>query len=214
MPHLQLPTKYIYWQKVENHKNLKNKYMPIIDKIEEENKLDNPYKGCTIKNISIKNTNINTFIDTEDWNEIVWKPLENFFAEINNTYEHSFKLNATTSIISGYWFNTYDKDDFQEYHNHVYDIMSQAESSTYPTLSGIYILNDENEKSSIMFRTSNNEYTPFIRPFELLTFDTSKKDEIGEGTVLLFPIGMEHMVKKCVIPGRRTIAFNIWSRLN
>lgn len=211
MPHHQFPSNYIYWENIEKHNHIKSKYMPILDKIESTNTLENPYSLCTIKNISISNRSVNTFLDNEDINEIVWKPMDNFINEINSKYTH--KISVNKSILYQYWFNTYDKHDFQEYHNHIDNIGKYSNAGLYPTLSGIYILNDDNEKSSIVFKTAYNEFKPFIKPFESVTLDTSRIEDIHEGTVLLFPSSMEHMVKKCVIPGRRTIAFNIWSEL-
>ena len=46
---------------------------------------------------------------------------------------------------------------------------------------------------------------------EPLNLDTSNIDSISEGTVIVFPCGLTHMVKPCLKPGRVTIAFNVYA---
>jgi hypothetical protein len=211
MPHKQFPTKYIYWEKIENHEQLKAKYMPIIDEIENSTKFQNPFEYCELKRISYNNESVNSFISNEDMYEIMWKPMNNFIREINSVY--CDKIDIKESTIRRYWFNTYDKGEFQEFHNHKDTPILHNGRYMYPSISGIYILNDKHEQSSIVFKNMSTEPVPFYKPFSEQILDTSDIQDIGEGTVLLFPFTMEHMVKKCVIPGRRTIAFNIFSNL-
>ena len=214
MPHIQFPTTYVYWEKLKKHDELKKKYMPIIDKIEQThpNKTkQNPFSksGCSIKNISILHSELNTFLEKDDINTIIWNPIDNFIKDINSQYQ--CKIDVKDSIIDHYWFCTYDKHDNQELHDH-YDHVRHINGIEYhTTFSGIYILNDDNESSSIIFRS------PLHQPFDKLRsnyhLDTGTIDDIGEGTVLIFPCQLSHMVRKTIKPGRRTIAFNIFSSL-
>jgi hypothetical protein len=211
MPHLQFPTTYVYWENVNDHDHLKRKYMPIIDKLEQTNrdKLKNKFDNCTVKYMSIKSGNkINSFLEREDINRIIWNPIDNFIKEINSTY--NCKINVKDSIINNYWFNTYDVHDHQEFHCHNGIPIVRNCKMYHPTFSGVYILNDENKSSSIVFKTS---ITPFEHTIEPYTFDTRDNNDIKEGAVIIFPNCLEHMVKKCIKPGRRTIAFNIFSML-
>jgi len=106
---------------------------------------------------------------------------------------------------------TYDKHDNQELHDH-YDHVKHINGIEYdPTFSGIYILNDDNESSPIVFRSRQGE--PFHNTKLLYEFYTRYIDDIGEGTVLIFPCHLLHMVRKSIKPGRRIIAFNIFSSL-
>ena len=211
MPHVQFPTTYVYWEKLKKHDELKRKYMPIIDKIEQThpNDLTNPFYACNIKSVSIIHTGLNTFLENEDINTIIWNPINNFIKDINSHYQ--YKIDVKKSFIDHYWCNTYDENDDQELHDH-YDHVKYIDGIEYhTTFSGIYILNDDNESSSIVFRS------PLHQPFYKLKahhhLDTGTIDDIGEGTVLIFPSQLSHMVRQCKKPGRRTIAFNIFSSL-
>jgi len=194
MPHLQFPTTYVYWEKLKKHDELKRKYIPIIDKIEQRH----PNK-----------TKLNTFLENEDINTIIWNPIDNFIKDINSQYQ--CKIDINDSFVSGYWCNTYDKNDNQGLHNHYDHVKYKNGIEYHTTFSGIYILNDDNESSSIVFRSPLHQ--PFYKLRENFQFDTGTIDDIGEGTVLIFPCQLSHMVKKTIKPGRRTIAFNIYSSL-
>ena len=152
---------------------------------------------------------MNTFLENEDINTIIWNPINNFIKDINSHYQS--KIDVKESILDNYWFCTYDENDNQELHDH-YDHVKYIDGIEYhTTFSGIYILNDDNESSSIVFRS------PLHQPFYKLKahhhLDTGTIDDIGEGTVLIFPSQLSHMVRQCKKPGRRTIAFNIFSSL-
>jgi hypothetical protein len=209
MPHHQFPSTYVYWESLKDHDELKAKYMPIIDKIERDRPgdLDTVSGVCTLKFRSYdRDYVINNFLEPRDINRIIWNPLDNFIEEINSKYQR--KIEVKDSIVDGYWFNTYDKYDNQEMHNHNANIRIKNGEEYHPIFSGIYILNDENESSSIIFRTYEVPFRPLLEPY---TFCTSEMSDIKEGTVIIFPTPLLHMVSNCIKPGRRTIAFNIFS---
>ena len=213
MPHVQFPTTYVYWEKLKKHDELKRKYMPIIDKIEQTPHpidLTNPFSALDkSKYISYTHPELNTFLENEDINTIIWNPINNFIKDINSHYQ--YKIDVKKSFIDHYWCNTYDENDDQELHDH-YDHVKYIDHIEYnPTFSGIYIINDDNESSSIVFRSPQGE--PFHNTKLCYEFNTGTIDDIGEGTVLIFPYQLSHMVRKSIKPGRRTIAFNIFSSL-
>ena len=214
MPHKQFPTTYVYWEKLKKHDELKKKYMPIIDKIEQTHPTktkQNPYSqfDCSIKNISILHPELNTFLEKEDINTIIWNPIDNFIKDINSQYQCKIDLND--SYLDHYWFCTYDKNDNQELHDHYDHVRYKNGIEYHTTFSGIYILNDDNESSSVFFRSGVHQ--PFSKSLDTFYFDTATSDDIEEGTVLIFPSQLSHMVKKNIKPGRRTIALNIFSTL-
>tara|TARA_B110000285_G_scaffold203804_1_gene240255 strand:- start:316 stop:957 length:642 start_codon:yes stop_codon:yes gene_type:complete len=212
MPHLQFPTTYVYWENLKDHDELKRKYMPIIDKIEQDNpnEVKNPFDACTVKCMSITSgPKINNFLEPSDMTKIIWNPLDNFIKEINSKYQ--YKISVKESFVSGYWFNTYDKYDNQDLHCHIEHKRIKNGVIYHAIFSGVYILNDENESSSLLFRSSREQ--PFTDPTIEYTFDTGKTSDIKEGTVMIFPVQLLHMVRNCIKPGRRTIAFNIFSSL-
>lgn len=206
MPHFQFPCHYVYWEDLKDHSNLKRKYMPLMDEIELKNNCKNNFLRCSIKSISF-DEKCNTFIDSEDLEKIVWTPIDNFISEINSKY--NFKIDVTDSFIEAYWFNTYTANDYQEYHCH----NAHPKGSYYPMFSGIYIINDDNEKSSVSFKIPEAFLTPFTELGMGFYFDTENISDIKEGSVMIFSSQLEHMVRKCIKPGRRTIAFNVFSKL-
>ena len=211
MPHYQFPTSYVYWENIKEHDYLKAKYMPIIDEIEKRNdvSLKNPFEFCDVSSISF-GKNID-FLSSDDKHKIVWGPLDNFIKEINSKYQQ--KIEVKKSIIHAYWFSTYQSGDFQEFHDHTGHRELMNDEYYCPMFSGIYILNDDNESSSIMFKTPGSIPIPFSVKTNSHNFYTNKESDIKEGSVLIFPCQLEHMVKKCIKPGRRTIAFNVYSQL-
>jgi hypothetical protein len=186
--------------------------MPIIDQIEQDNQNDvkNLFDACTVKCMSIRSGDkINSFLEPSDITRIIWNPLDNFMNEINTNYQR--KISVKESFVKDYWFNTYDKHDHQELHYHNSHQTIKNGVQYHAIFSGVYILNDENESSSLLFRGSTSQ--PFADIMEEFTFDTAKVSDIKEGTVMIFPSQLLHMVRKCIKPGRRTIAFNVYSSL-
>jgi len=211
MPHYQFPTNYVYWENIKEHDDLKVKYMPIINEIErcKDTPLKNPFNLCDINVTSFAGKN--TFLSSNDIDKIIWKPLDNYIEEINSNYQR--KIQVKQSVLYDYWFNTYKMGDFQEFHDHHGGREIINNEYHYPTFSGIYILNDDTKTSSIMFKTPNTLPIPFSELINPHYFYTNKESDIKEGSVIIFPSQLEHMVKKCIKPGRRTIAFNIYSQL-
>jgi hypothetical protein len=212
MPHYQFPTNYVYWETLKEHDYLKNKYTQIIDRLENNpyNKLNTPFNNCDVKYTSFgKNQK---FLCNDDIDTIIWKPIDNFINEINSNYKCKISLKGI-SVLHNYWFNTYELNDFQEFHDHHGSREVINNEYCYPIFSGIYILNDDTESSSIVFKTPNTIPVPFSDLTNPHSFYTSKESDIKEGSVVIFPSQLEHMVTKCVKPGRRTIAFNIYSQL-
>ena len=82
-------------------------------------------------------------------------------------------------------------------------------------------MKDENKDSRIIFH--GNRLLPFYG--ENVNFDTSKltdsemedvnkqmqMDNMGEGTVIVFPSTLTHMVKPSLKPGRVTVAVNVYA---
>jgi len=208
MSYYEFPSTFIYWESLKDHDELKAKYMPIIDKIERDHPEDlkNPYKDyCDVEFMSMDPEHKHKFLESDDITKIIWNPIDNFLKKMKSV------THIKESQLKNYWFNTYKYGDYQELHNH-HDTPYVLNGKTYhPTFSGIYILNDENETSSIVFR--NNAVSTLYDIYDAIVFNTANYNDIKEGTVIIFPHHLYHMVKKCTKPGRRTIAFNIFSDL-
>jgi hypothetical protein len=103
----------------------------------------------------------------------------------------------------------YGEGDFQEEHNHIGPPVNLENNVFYPSFSAIYILHDENEESSVIFR--KDAPLPLKKPFEDYGFSTANIRDIGEGTIMIFPYSLKHLVKPCIKTGRVTVAYNVYS---
>lgn len=207
MPHHQFPCHYVYWDAIENHDKLKSKILPKIYDHKNTNLNNNPFNACKV-NTSIDHDFI--FLDNEDINEIVWKSICKMLQEINS--KNNFKIVPKNSFINGYWYNIYEKGNFQEHHNHSEDYIVKNGKKYYPCFSVIYILHDKNKINSTVFK-HENAFTPFTPMFDNTceVLDTGDIKEIKEGSVIIFSSHLDHLVKPIDTSGRVTIAFNIFS---
>lgn len=211
MPIKQCPCAYVYWQKIENHDKIKQKYMPIISEISKnEGVIKHSFSFCKMKS-SIHDKKVNNFLENEDIKEIVWDSIDNMINEVNSQYD--YKISPINSILDGYWFNIYETGDFQEQHTHIYtDKINNGETYS-SSFSLVYILNDENIENSIVFINGNNGTIrlPYKSSASEYNLNTGEYDDIKEGTVIIFPSTLPHLVKPCIKSGRITLAFNIFS---
>jgi predicted 2-oxoglutarate/Fe(II)-dependent dioxygenase YbiX len=202
MPHIKFPSHYLYWTQVKDHENIKSKLVPIIHNLITENNYDNPFKkDCTMTTNFSEKTD---FLDNEMKDKIIWKCLQEMVSETNC---FTF-LKTTNAKITEYWFNVYEKGDFQEMHQHR-GLPSIIDGKRYDTtFSIIYILNSDEEENSTVFKLTDTAipFHPLMQPVE---FDTSKVDEIKEGTILIFSNQLNHFVRPIKKSGRITIAFNV-----
>jgi|SRR5210317_189543 hypothetical protein len=196
MPHFEFPSHCIFWTKVDNHEEIKSKYLSKIKSLDESNH----NFACNVKS-NIKNHV--KFLDEDDYNKLVWNPIDRMIEESGGD------LYLGESFIQSYWYNKYDVNDFQEKHEHSAYPIEINDKLYHPSLSIIYILNDENKNASTLFVDKNP--VPFGPSLKFASFDTSKVKEIKEGTVIIFSSRLEHMVKPIKVGGRITIAFNIFS---
>jgi predicted 2-oxoglutarate/Fe(II)-dependent dioxygenase YbiX len=197
MPHFQFPAHYVFWTKVNDHDQIKSKYLSKIKRSTSPHNF-----ACTM------NSNINDRIDLfgddqETLRKIVWKPIEDMVQESQG------EIFLGDSFIQSHWYNIYESGDFQEKHSHgAYPIVIDG-IRYHPSLSIIYILKDDNKEGSTLFTDNNPK--PFGAVLDYASLDTSNIEDIGEGSVIVFSSKLEHMVKPVKIGGRITIAFNIFS---
>lgn len=209
MPHHQFPCHYVYWEKLPEHEKLKSEILPVINNIKNATELKNPFVSCRLTtNFNYENT-MDRFLSDDQINNIVWKPIDNMIKEINEIY--NFKIFTKDSIVQTYWFNYYEKGDFQEAHSHR-NVPIRINNKTYhPSFSMIYVINDENDESSTTFTGFTDSFPPFSPSHISPVFKTSSIDDIKEGSVIIFPSSLYHHVDPIKIGGRITLAFNIYS---
>ena len=207
------PSNFVYWRKLPNHEIVKSKILSIIE--------NNKSKLCDHNLVKDGNTthyhdSFNQSILNENPDivkSVVWDSIEEVLETLNSRND-SPSVNITKSKIDNMWMSQYDTNSTVEMHEH-YSSTNCFDSEGNPYKSSfalIYIVNDPNEKNT----------TEFVQPYMMSTsvhgmaethFDTSKKEDIGEGTVLVFPSSLYHKVNQMKKPGRVIMSFNIFSNI-
>ena len=181
------PIDFVYSQKVNNHQQVKSKILNEI--ILRENTEEKCWPLAKLTSSYSNTKEHNSFLcNDEIANDVVWNPLDNMFKEIKDKFNFSWTT-PKSSIIHSCWYNIYNKGDYQEIHEHI----SFYDNDGYiPSFSMIYILDNEGQKNTTVFRKKfPSTATP---PPEDITYNTANCEDIGEGTVLIFPSHLEHYV--------------------
>jgi hypothetical protein len=200
MPHFKFPCHYVHWGQVKDHENIKSKLLPIINSLISENKYTNPFKACTMTTNFSK---MSDFMDRETMDKIIGTHLEEMVSETN-----CFPiLKPLDAIVTEYWFNVYQKGDFQEMHNHRCLPLLKNGKRYDNIFSIVYILNSEEDNSTI-FKLMGTD-TPYFPMMKDCDFYTGGIEEIKEGTLLIFSSQLNHFVRPIEKSGRITIAFNV-----
>ena len=200
MPHFKFPCHYVHWGQVKDHENIKSKLLPIINSLISKNKYTNPFKACTMTTNFSK---MSDFMDRETMDKIIGTHLEEMVSETN-----CFPiLKPLDAIVTEYWFNVYQKGDFQEMHNHRCLPLLKNGKRYDNIFSIVYILNSEEDNSTI-FKLMGTD-TPYFPMMKDCDFYTGGIEEIKEGTLLIFSSQLNHFVVPVKTNGRITIAFNV-----
>ena len=210
MPFHHFPNEFVYWQDLENHKEIKDKLLPII--LEKNEKIKNNPFDCVFNTSFFKEQKRsrieNQFLhDSEVVHSVILKTIEKMTLEYNAL--NMYKLDSESFVIYGGWWNFYKENEYQEYHTHVAEPILNGECVYYPCFSVVYILHDESEENALSFRKPAP--LPLMPPYEDYVFQTSNEKTIKEGTILVFPYNLGHVVKPCTKPGRITISYNVYS---
>jgi len=200
MSFYHFPSEFVFWDKVENHDEIKKEILPKILE-DSKNKKNNPFYNCKFNTSFQHNDKLDLNVMNKKMFDVIIFYLEKMFKTIN--------FNVEKLIINDGWWNVYDEGEFQEEHDHLGPPTYLDGDLFYPAFSVIYILHDENEKSSIVFKKGGP--FPLMEPHHENIFRTEDVKEIKEGTILIFPYNLRHLVKPCIKPGRVTLAYNVRS---
>jgi hypothetical protein len=202
MPFYQFPSEIVYWTRVEEHESIKSKILQKIEDIQTTEKLENPFDCTMTTNFGMRAdvSGIHNFLDEECIQKMFVKPFREFLKDTN-----VFQIRPKSYEMYEYWFNKYEKGDFQELHTHSMD----EDPDNSPTLSGVYILKSGDEPNSTSFEINNEQGIPFHPTKKNVVFDTSNIDDITEGIFMIFSSTLSHKVKPIKTGGRVTIAFNV-----
>ena len=202
----KFPIDFVYWKQVGNHKKIKEKLLPAI--LNKKRETINPPNGweCNVNTSFNMGSEFNNFlVDDEIISEVIWKPLDNMFEQL----DHSVPI-PEESIIDEGWYSVYDGlDEHQEVHSHLSSKFYRDGIEYYTSYSAIYLLELQEEKNSTVF------YSPAphtgMEPFYPIAFNPSSKHKIEEGTVFIFPSHILHYVNPSK-NNRTTISYNIASK--
>ncbi len=202
------PCNFVCWKNVENHNKIKEMLIPKIESLKTIHK--NNKKGLTnaSTNYGIDETPI--FTSHENMTKyIVWDPLDSVINELNSR-SNTDNINVRESVIGNSWYTYYESGGTFKYHTHTGNGIFKDGKYYKPTFSMIYILKDENRCNTTEFMETTHDNISISSDFQTF-FDTSTIEDIKEGTVLIFPSSLYHTVSPVKIPGRITIAINIFS---
>ena len=215
------PANFVYWQKVKDHDKIKDR---LLDEINKRETCDSVRERDLLLTKSSsdyhhdgKKECILEHCSENDIKNIVWDPLDHMLEEMNSR-KHATKIVINESYMTNSWYTRYESNGSMKLHAHSSGSYIRDGKIYTPTFSMIYILNNKNERNSTVFRETVSENRISIMGPAYANngdmehhFDTRDVKEISEGTVLIFPSSLYHMVDITPIPGRITIAINIAS---
>lgn len=191
------PPTFVYSKVVPNHKEVKERYYPQILKDNEKNGLVYKKRSswyCDVSSSFFANGDTNSKLFDKDFiDDVVWDNFKSFYKEMVKIVD-DYPL-PQQSNITQIWYNIYEKGDYQDMHSHLGPFNATC------NFSGIYLLHLE-EPNKTAFRQEGiiPGYDAFI--YEYFT------DNFEEGTVIIFPSCLLHLVKPCE-KTRVTVSFNI-----
>jgi len=213
------PANFVYWEKVKDHDKIKDRLLDEINKREtcDSVRKRDPLLTKASSDFHVGPKNIINCCSETDIKKIVWEPLDRVIEEINSR-KHATKIHVNESYITSSWYTRYESHGSMKLHSHMSGSYIRDGKIYTPTFSMIYILNNENECNSTIFKEIASENRVSIMEPSYTNdretehnFHTKDVKEISEGSVLIFPASLYHMVDITPIPGRITIAINIAS---
>lgn len=178
--HYQFPGPFIFYKEIDNHQEIKKKYLPIILEDIKLNKHKYKRKDWNCDVYTSLGHKIDFLFDDMITDNVIWKPFDECISNVHLTktpYE---------SKICDLWYNYYTEGFFQECHVH-----------EFSSFSGIYILSLD-EVNTTSFYNKSQHYSS----------GTYTTKSMKEGTVIIFPSDLVHYVNP-VKKDRTTISFNI-----
>lgn len=176
----QFPGPFIFYKEIDEHQQIKEKYLPMImedikvnkDKYQREDWNCEVYTSLSYK--------VNFLWDEMIKDNVIWKTFDECISTVQLTkIPHESK-------ICDLWYNYYTEGFYQECHVH-----------EFCHFSGIYILSLDEENTTAFYNKS--------QVYSSGGYTTKK---LKEGTVFIFPSDLLHYVNP-VKKDRVTISFNI-----
>ena len=138
---------YIFIQKVEEHKEIKNKLLSLLDEIKND-KIESD-------NEKIQKSDYNLSVDVE-------RKYGSMFQDIVRPYNENIKefYKAEKILINNYWFQQYGDNGYHNFHIHPFSL-----------LSNVYYLELENNNSTVFYDMQNKKEIKYnLEEGDLITF--------------------------------------------
>lgn len=179
------PAPFVYFYKVENHKDIKEKLLPEIEEDLKINadKIKNDW--CCDVTSSFHFSQSDFLFKNDLLMDQIWKAYNGCVDQLIYDELVSNDTDIRQCIMDEMWYNIYEKGGNQEIHCHKpFDF------------SGIYILDDTQVNNTIfwyeanMFPTGLSPYISFDHP----AYEGTSVSEVGEGYIIIFPGSLPHYV--------------------
>ncbi len=204
------PCNFVYWRKLEKHKIYKNIITNFVYK-NIQRFTDHKVLSNGLTTILSRELNNQFKLDNKElFNDVVWNTLDDVVT-ILNTRENTLKLPITKSVIHGLWISVYDTNATVSSHEHISnDVLIQDGVKYKTSFTLVYVVKDPNEKNTTVF-TEPYILAKSAYGMRETDLDTSLVDDIGEGTVMIFPSSLHHRVDLMKKPGRIIMSVSIGS---
>lgn len=186
------PSNFVYWRKIPNHEMFKERIINIIKSDSENFKDDNLIDNVktTRGNLKVEHELLSykEFIDS-----VVYDTLVEMLNHINSR-KYVLQTNILSSTIIRCWCSEYYKNSLISFRDHttngshVYFIDDKKYRSSFTVL---YIVNDPNKQNSTTFVQTSKEGVS-SHYHQQLFFNTRERQDISEGTVLIFPSSLSY----------------------
>ena len=164
---LSLTPEYIFHTKIPNHQEIKDKYLPLLEK---DHTL-RARQGYTASGTTVFGQNNFHLFDESFVQDVVWKPFHKMLDELPPIHHHSI---IKTIKISDIWYNRYLKDHICKPHIH-----------TGCSFSAIYLLHLQEPNPTV--------FIPNLQNYSYMMYENNiETKHITEGEVMIFPSNMLH----------------------
>ena len=195
------PCNFVYWRKIPDHEKIKSELLPLVKK----SPMSQPNR---------EGFDDNYFDNNPITKSIIYDSIDELVKVLNS--RKGFEMTEIKeSILTRWWFARYDDvHSGCACHNHNPNSMQSHQyingKMFRSTFTIVYILNDDGPAN----------VTEFVQPSQLginasksaqSLLKTSQINEIGEGTVLIFPSNLYHQVPQAFGEGRVIFSFDVSS---
>ena len=192
MPLQFFPSEFVFFDKLEHHEKMTERFLGAIERQYEEVRLHDQYEWSKETHNEMRNSfkTRDGFLETEEFR----KDILSMYSKFRESFPFSSVANKRDVEVQHIWWNLYPPGGYAEIHNH-----------NGANISGVFVV-EADEKSQVVFLSNtSSSLSPDPEGFYRIRLG---KSEIDAGSFVIFPSSMNHYV----LPGngrRITIAFNL-----